>query len=257
MASDTGHAPVEARGLVKVYGDVTAVDRVDLTVEAGDVYGYLGPNGAGKTTVLRMLLGLINPTAGEVRIFGARPDRRRRSRPAGRGGVRRGAALLSLPHGPQEPRSARGARRRRRRGPHRRGAGRRRAHRPPEAPGRRLLARHAPASRRRRGTAAQSEAAAARRARHGPGPGGHARHAGADRAPVAERHDGAALQPSAGRGRGAVQPRRDRADRAHRVRGRAGRPQAHRAAATGACARPTTSGRPPSAGRSAGSTTCA
>ena len=62
--------PVQARGLVKRYGDVVAVDGVDLTVEAGDVYGYLGPNGAGKTTVLRMLLGLITPTAGEVRLFG-------------------------------------------------------------------------------------------------------------------------------------------------------------------------------------------
>jgi ABC-2 type transport system ATP-binding protein len=65
--------PVEARGLVKRYGDVTAVDGVDLTVEPGDVYGYLGPNGAGKTTVLRMLLGLIRPTAGEVRLFGSDP----------------------------------------------------------------------------------------------------------------------------------------------------------------------------------------
>ena len=66
-------APVEARGLVKRYGDVTAVDDVDLTVEPGDVYGYLGPNGAGKTTVLRMLLGLIMPTAGDVRLFGRSP----------------------------------------------------------------------------------------------------------------------------------------------------------------------------------------
>jgi ABC-2 type transport system ATP-binding protein len=66
-------APVEARGLVKRYGDVTAVDDVDLTVHAGDVYGYLGPNGAGKTTVLRMLLGLVTPTAGEVRLFGRDP----------------------------------------------------------------------------------------------------------------------------------------------------------------------------------------
>jgi ABC-2 type transport system ATP-binding protein len=66
-------APVEARGLVKRYGDVTAVDDVDLTVHQGDVYGYLGPNGAGKSTVLRMLLGLVAPTAGEVRLFGRDP----------------------------------------------------------------------------------------------------------------------------------------------------------------------------------------
>ncbi len=67
-------APVEVRGLVKTYGEVTAVDGVDLTVEPGDVYGYLGPNGAGKTTVLRMLLGLISPTAGQVRVFGRDPQ---------------------------------------------------------------------------------------------------------------------------------------------------------------------------------------
>jgi ABC-2 type transport system ATP-binding protein len=65
--------PVAVRGLVKRYGDVTAVAGVDLTVHPGDVYGYLGPNGAGKTTVLRMLLGLIRPTAGEVRLFGRDP----------------------------------------------------------------------------------------------------------------------------------------------------------------------------------------
>jgi ABC-2 type transport system ATP-binding protein len=66
-------APIEARGLVKRYGDVTAVDNVDLTVGAGDVYGYLGPNGAGKTTSLRMLLGLIRPDAGSAKLFGRDP----------------------------------------------------------------------------------------------------------------------------------------------------------------------------------------
>jgi ABC-2 type transport system ATP-binding protein len=65
--------PVEARGLVKRYGEVLAVDRVDLTVERGDVFGYLGPNGAGKTTSLRMLLGLIRPSAGSVSLFGRDP----------------------------------------------------------------------------------------------------------------------------------------------------------------------------------------
>jgi ABC-2 type transport system ATP-binding protein len=65
--------PVEARGLVKRYGTVTAVAGVDLTVEPGDVYGYLGPNGAGKTTTLRMLLGLVHPDAGTVSVFGRDP----------------------------------------------------------------------------------------------------------------------------------------------------------------------------------------
>jgi ABC-2 type transport system ATP-binding protein len=67
-------APIEVRGLVKRYGDLVAVDDVDLTVEAGDVFGYLGPNGAGKTTSLRMMLGLIRPTAGTVRLFGRDPQ---------------------------------------------------------------------------------------------------------------------------------------------------------------------------------------
>src|SRR5213596_1599462 len=67
-------APVEVRGLVKRYGELVAVDNVDLTIDAGDVYGYLGPNGAGKTTSLRMMLGLIRPTAGSVRLFGRDPQ---------------------------------------------------------------------------------------------------------------------------------------------------------------------------------------
>ena len=66
-------APIEARGLLKQYGDITAVDHVDLNVGAGDVYGYLGPNGAGKTTSLRMLLGLIRPDEGSARLFGRDP----------------------------------------------------------------------------------------------------------------------------------------------------------------------------------------
>lgn len=66
--------PIEVRGLVKRYGDLTAVDHVDLTVEPGDVFGYLGPNGAGKTTSLRMMLGLIRPTEGSVRVFGRDPQ---------------------------------------------------------------------------------------------------------------------------------------------------------------------------------------
>ena len=67
--------PVEARRLVKRYGKLLAVAGVDLTVDAGDVYGFLGPNGAGKTTSLRMLLGLITPTEGGARLFGRDPIR--------------------------------------------------------------------------------------------------------------------------------------------------------------------------------------
>ncbi len=70
----TDAPPVEVRGLVKTYGEITAVDHVDLTVRRGDVFGYLGPNGAGKTTSLRMMLGLIRPTAGTVRVFGRDPQ---------------------------------------------------------------------------------------------------------------------------------------------------------------------------------------
>jgi ABC-2 type transport system ATP-binding protein len=66
--------PIEVRGLVKRYGDLTAVAGIDLTVDRGDVYGYLGPNGAGKTTSLRMMLGLIRPTEGIVRLFGRDPQ---------------------------------------------------------------------------------------------------------------------------------------------------------------------------------------
>ncbi len=76
MAVETGEAPpVKARGLVKRYDEVLAVDHIDLNVRAGDVYGFLGPNGAGKTTTLRMALGLITPTEGTVELFGRDPMR--------------------------------------------------------------------------------------------------------------------------------------------------------------------------------------
>jgi ABC-2 type transport system ATP-binding protein len=67
--------PVKARGLVKRYKEVLAVDHIDLNVNVGDVYGFLGPNGAGKTTTLRMALGLITPTEGTVELFGRDPMR--------------------------------------------------------------------------------------------------------------------------------------------------------------------------------------
>ncbi|HEV3071177.1 MAG TPA: ATP-binding cassette domain-containing protein [Solirubrobacteraceae bacterium] len=74
-AGSEGTQPVRARGLVKRYKEVLAVDHIDLNVRTGDVYGFLGPNGAGKTTTLRMALGLITPTEGTVELFGRDPMR--------------------------------------------------------------------------------------------------------------------------------------------------------------------------------------
>ena len=64
---------IETRGLTKRYGGRAAVERLDLRVRRGEVYGFLGPNGAGKTTTLRMLLGLVRPTSGTVRVLGHEP----------------------------------------------------------------------------------------------------------------------------------------------------------------------------------------
>jgi ABC-2 type transport system ATP-binding protein len=61
---------IETNGLTKRFGDVTAVDAVDLRVGAGEIYGFLGLNGAGKTTTIRALLGMIRPSAGNVNVLG-------------------------------------------------------------------------------------------------------------------------------------------------------------------------------------------
>ena len=61
---------IETRGLSKRYGSVLAVDNLSLRVSRGQVFGLLGPNGSGKTTTLGMLLGLVKPTSGAVRLFG-------------------------------------------------------------------------------------------------------------------------------------------------------------------------------------------
>ncbi|MGH3210696.1 MAG: ABC transporter ATP-binding protein [Trebonia sp.] len=66
----SGQLAVSTNGLTKRFGDRTVVDRVDLAIPAGSVCGFVGPNGAGKTTTIRMLLGLIRPTAGSGSILG-------------------------------------------------------------------------------------------------------------------------------------------------------------------------------------------
>ena len=78
---DAGPA-VEARGLRKVFGDLVAVERLDLSIRRGEVFGLLGPNGSGKTTTIRMLCGLMLPTAGTATVVGfdivREPERLRR-----------------------------------------------------------------------------------------------------------------------------------------------------------------------------------
>ena len=68
-------AVIETRELTKRYGPVTAVEDLTLAITSGEVYGLLGPNGSGKTTTILMLLGLTEPTSGEVRVLGEDPSR--------------------------------------------------------------------------------------------------------------------------------------------------------------------------------------
>ena len=73
---DRPRAPIRTRGLTKLYGDLVAVDHLDLEVQAGEIFGLLGQNGAGKTTTILMLLGLTEPTEGQARVVGLDPARR-------------------------------------------------------------------------------------------------------------------------------------------------------------------------------------
>jgi ABC-type multidrug transport system ATPase subunit len=77
---DRDETPViRTRALTKRYGELRAVDAVDLTVAEGDVYGFLGANGSGKTTTVRMLLGLVLPTSGQAEVLGEAMPRHRRT----------------------------------------------------------------------------------------------------------------------------------------------------------------------------------
>ena len=67
---ESNNFAVVARGLVKRFGDFTAVAGIDFDVQRGEIFGLLGPNGSGKTTTIRMMLGLLQPTAGTVEVLG-------------------------------------------------------------------------------------------------------------------------------------------------------------------------------------------
>ena len=69
MNSAPGFA-IRARGLTKQFGALIAVNRLDLDVPRAQIYGFLGPNGSGKTTAIRMLCGLLKPTAGNAKVLG-------------------------------------------------------------------------------------------------------------------------------------------------------------------------------------------
>lgn len=64
------HTAIRTRSLTRHFGDLTAVDHVDLDIRRGSIYGFLGPNGSGKTTTIRMLAGLLLPTEGEISVLG-------------------------------------------------------------------------------------------------------------------------------------------------------------------------------------------
>ena len=69
---NTAEPAIRARGLTKQFGPLVAVDHVDLSVPRANVYGFLGPNGSGKSTTIRMLCGLLTPSAGEIEVLGLR-----------------------------------------------------------------------------------------------------------------------------------------------------------------------------------------
>jgi ABC-2 type transport system ATP-binding protein len=70
------HFVIQTKDLTRKYGAFVAVNRLNLEIQSGEVFGMLGPNGAGKTTTILMLLGLTEPTSGEVRVLGLNPARR-------------------------------------------------------------------------------------------------------------------------------------------------------------------------------------
>ena len=201
---------VRTQGLCKQYGKVLRVDRLDLRVPEGAIYGFLGPNGAGKSTTLKMILGLVHPTAGSISVFGKEVDGHNRLDM-----LKQVGSLIESPsyygHLTGEEnlkvvQTLRGV-------PEKdvyEGAGDRPAGGAAQQKGGPLLPGHEAAAGAGRRPAGLSPAADPGRAYQRPGPGGHPGDAGAHLLPARPvRHDGAGVQPP---------PERDRPD---------GRPRGH------------------------------
>ena len=224
MSDITQGAAIAIAGARKVYtvfpqAQRVAVDDVTLEVPEGAIHGLLGPNGAGKTTTLKMLLGLVRPTAGTFPVLGV--DSRSRAGRAQLGflpeqpyfppqltaaqAMRLYARLSGVPEREIAARTGELLDARRARGP--------RVH---HALG--VLARHAPAARHRAGDRLASDGRGARRAGQRPRPAGPARRAQPDAAAARRGRDGAALQPPALRGRDGLRPRVDHEPRPRRRR---------------------------------------
>ena len=150
---------IETHDLCKQYGNALRVAHLDLDVPEGSVYGFLGPNGAGKSTTLKMILGLVRPTAGDIRVLGKKMD----------GGSR--LAVLRQVGSLIES---------------------------PSYYGHLTGEENLRIVQTLRGPAGLSQAADPGRAHQRPGPGGHPGDAGADLLPArAVRHDGGGIQPPA------------------------------------------------------------
>ena len=187
---------IETHDLCKQYGNALRVAHLDLKVPEGSVYGFLGPNGAGKSTTLKMILGLVHPTAGNIQVLGQQMDGKKPPSCAPAGGQpHREPQLLRPPHRGGKPADrpdppGRAGEK------HPGGAADRPAGRPAGQKGSALLPWHEAAAGSGGGSAGLSQAAHSGRAHQRSGPGGHSGDAGADLLPArAVRHDGGGVQP--------------------------------------------------------------
>ena len=187
---------IETHDLCKQYGNTLRVAHLDLDVPEGSVYGFLGPNGAGKSTTLKMILGLVRPTAGDIQVLGKKMEGGNRlavlrqvgsliESPSYYGAPHRGGESADRP----EPPGHTGEK-------HSGGTANRPAGRPAGQESGPLLPGYEAAAGPGSGTAGLSQAADPGRTNQWSGPGGHSGDAGADLLPAgAVRHDSGGIQP--------------------------------------------------------------